>query len=197
MTQGCGSNVEVRTQLQALPRNKVMERDLCTKFRIHVGHERSAPTGQERFGDARGRRQMAAPEPNTRLRVVHCREERQPTDMIEVRVAEQDIGIHRYVVLGQRGAEFAQSAAGIEYQQMRATTQFDTNGVAAIARRRGPRCGQASSRAPEPQGHSTVMSNRGQGLVSVCHRSESISLAARSCFDAQLCQRVRRAGTAK
>jgi len=41
------------------------------------------------------------------------------------------------------------------------------------------------------------MSNRGQGLVSVCHRSESISLAARSCFDAQLCQRVRRAGTAK
>jgi hypothetical protein len=49
---------------------------------------------------------MSAPESKARLWIVHGIEKRQPADVVEMCVTQQDIGVHRHAGRGQRRTEF-------------------------------------------------------------------------------------------
>jgi len=100
---------------------------------------------------------MAGPEAQLRRRIEHGLEKWQPADVIQMCVAEQDIRIYRPFAFGQSLAELSQSRASIEDDEMRPATKLNANGVAAIARRRGTRRGQAAPHTPEPEPHISVV----------------------------------------
>ena len=168
----CGrSHMKPRVQLQILTGGEIPEFDLRTKFRCHVGHQWRLPTAEQRGGDAVRRGEVAAPETNARVWIEHRREERQPADMVEMCMAEQNIRLHRYGRFGPLAAKFAQSAAGIEDQAMRATVQLDTESVAAISDSCRARRGQAAADTPEPQVHIAGLLRCAPIRIVGCHQA--------------------------
>ena len=174
VTQCDRADKQFRIQRDIASGDEIMVFDLRPECRIQVGHQRLLPTAPQRRGNPVRRDKMTAPESQMRPPVIHGREERQPADVIEMRVTQQNIGVHRHTGSGQRNAEFSQSAASIEDQQMRAAPQLDTERVAAIAHCCGSRRGQAASHAPEPQGHAAAMLACGQIGTLACHQCRSL-----------------------
>jgi hypothetical protein len=101
---------------------------------------------------------MTGPDADLAARLVERREERQADDMVEMRVGEEDVGMGRQR-LHQLLAEGANAGAGIEDQHPIAATDFDTAGVAAVARIVGA---AASNRAADPPEANGKLVGRGQ-----------------------------------
>ena len=151
--QRCRFYRQAGMQREIVSGDKIVERHLGLGRDIQAGHEGFAQAGQHRLLDAVRRGQVAAPEPQPGARIEQGLKERQPADMVEMGVAEQKIGLH--VLAGGRKfvAQFPQTAAGIEDQQMRAASQFHAQRVAAVTHcaRSGGR--HAAAHAPEADRH--------------------------------------------
>src|ERR1700744_2585176 len=98
---------------------------------------------------------MTGPQPQTAFLLVKRREERNADHMVEMRVREKDISIDRTTGLVDLGkqmlAERHETCATVENQQMRATMNFQTGRIAAIADELRSRTCQGSAHAPEAQ----------------------------------------------
>src|ERR1700722_12976839 len=100
---------------------------------------------------------MAGPEAQACRRIVHWLEKGQPADVIQMRVAEQQIRIDRRVLRRQSDAQVTQPRAGIEDHEMGTAAQPNERDVAAIAYRCWPGRRQAAPDAPEPPPHLNVV----------------------------------------
>src|SRR5579875_2424267 len=78
-------------------------------------------------------------------------EERQPGDVIEMRVGEKQIGVDHRPLGIEAAAAHAQAGAGIEDQEMLATTHLEAGGIAALAHIVRPRAGDRAAYAPKFQ----------------------------------------------
>src|SRR5688572_10276021 len=100
--------------------------------------------------------EVSGPQAEAVVRLEERAEEGQPADMVEVRVGEEQIRIHRSI-LGQRVAQVAQPGPGIEHQQALAAAHLERGGVAAIARGARPGAGDRAAHAPEAHGESHAL----------------------------------------
>ena len=76
-------------------------------------------------------------------------EERQPADMIEMQVAEEDVDLGRRL-RPEGGAERRQARAGVDDEQSRAATDLDAGRVPAELAEAPARRGQRAAHTPEP-----------------------------------------------
>src|SRR5579885_183703 len=95
------------------------------------------------------RLQVAGPDAQPAARVVARGEKRQPDDVVEMRVAEQQVEVGRVAFLLQVLAEQANPRTGVEHQEAAAAAHLDAGGVAAVTGSVRPRCGDTSAHTPE------------------------------------------------
>src|SRR6266446_9085867 len=93
---------------------------------------------------------MTGPNPDLAASVVARRKERQSADMVEMRVAVEQVEIGGPAGLHQLVAQQAQAGAAVEHHQVLAAADLHARGVAAVAHRIRPRAGDAAAYSPEP-----------------------------------------------
>ena len=113
---------------------------------------------EHRF-DALAAVQMAGPDAHLAARIVARRKERQAADVIEMRMAVEEVELSGLAGAHQLVAQEPQPGAAVEDQQMAAAADLDARGVAAVADRVGPRAGDAAAHAPKP--HRVIRMDQG------------------------------------
>ena len=105
------------------------------------------------FLDTRLTFEMTGPDIDAIVFVEKRREERQPDHMVEVGVAEENIGISCQVCIDKRVPERPNAGASIEDQHSIAAAHFHARRIAAVADRVWPRARNAASHAPKADPH--------------------------------------------
>ena len=103
--------------------------------------------------DARRRQQIAGPDADLVTVDEERREERQPRDVIEVAMGEENLDLAARAVLHQRVAEWQQAGTGVEDQDVIAAGDFDARRIAAIANGVGTGTSDTAPHSPEPYTH--------------------------------------------
>src|SRR6516164_5264232 len=94
--------------------------------------------------------QMTGPDPYSALRIVAWGKERQSADMVEMRMAIEQVQLGRLTAAQQLVAQQAQPGSAVEDHQVAAAADLHARGVAAVTHGIGPRAGDTAAYAPEP-----------------------------------------------
>lgn len=109
-----------------------MKFDVRSEQITHVWHKWRGPGTAKRLLDTLRRSEMPGPEANRRPAGEQRLEKWQATNVIEVSVAEKNIGGHRLPKGGQRGAQTTNAAATVQDQQVRTTPYLHAKRVATV-----------------------------------------------------------------
>src|SRR5690349_3540263 len=103
---------------------------------------------------------MPRPQAEAILRLEERPEKRQPAHVVEVGMSEEEVRLEAHALEGL--AQVAQAGARVEEQPPLAAAHLERGGVAAVARGRRARAGDAAAHAPEAhrEGHWSTIPRR-------------------------------------
>ena len=137
--------------VKALAGAEVVELDGGLKRLDADREKRKAHQPAHRVLDAGGRLEIARPDAQLLALARQRLEERQADDVVEMAVAEENVGVEPALLVDQRLAEVADAGAGVEDEHMVAAADFHAGRVAAIAG--GARSGTRDAAAHAPKAY--------------------------------------------
>src|SRR6516162_1043095 len=149
MIEGPGDEAYAGMRKQHLAGGEIVEVDRRGKNSHRNREERGNHHAVEHHFDALAI-QVTGPDPDSAARVVTGRKKRQPADVVEVRVAVEEVQISWAASSHQFVAQQAQPGSAVENHQMPTAADLDARGVSAVTHGVRPRAGDAATYAPEP-----------------------------------------------
>jgi hypothetical protein len=154
MVERGGAQRQSGCERQRVAGAKILVLDGCLEDVGRNRENRLAHDAVDRIARVRRGQKIAAPYPEAVAFSVEGRKERQPDNVIDMRVTEEYVGVERLAACEQFIAQFPDAGAAVKDDQPVAAAHFDARGVAAIANGLRPGAGDGAAHAPEGNGKS-------------------------------------------